>query len=94
MTTAMAPTTVSSPSCWRWGRSDEITWSATPMAMQMATAMTTPIHTWRRASRRPCWARNPATMPDDEGRLHPLSQPDDERRKHPIPCLDLGAPNS
>ena len=35
MTTASAPTTVSSPSCCRCGRSDETTWSVTAMPMQI-----------------------------------------------------------
>ena len=40
-----------------------MTWSATPTPMQMATAIVTPIQTWRRARSRPCWPRKAATMP-------------------------------
>ena len=54
MPMARAPTTVSRPSCCRWGRSEEITCSAMATPMQIATAAAVPIQTWRSASFRPC----------------------------------------
>ena len=50
-------------------------WSATPMATQMETAIVTPIQTWRRASLRPCWPRNAATMPTMSAASMPSRSP-------------------
>ena len=55
------------------------------MAMQMETAMATPIQTWRRASRRPCLSEERRHDAHDEGGFHALSQPDDECRNHQVP---------
>ena len=42
-TTAIAPMTVSSISCWRWGSEAETTSNPAPTAMLMATANPTPM---------------------------------------------------
>jgi hypothetical protein len=62
MPTAIAPTTVSRPSCSFWGSSWSMSCRRTPIARQMAAADTTPTQTQRRASVRPSWRRNVAMM--------------------------------
>ena len=62
--TAIRPITVSSPSCWRLRQllADDCRGpTATPT--QSATAIPTPIHICRSASRRPSLTRKAAMMP-------------------------------
>ena len=80
--TAARPTMVSSPSCWRWGRSSSTHLQAPRRRRRRARS---------RCRRRPHVAQGVATAllarkrgddPDDQGGFEALAQADDESRQH------------
>ncbi len=73
--TANREITVSSISCWRCGSSWLRTLSPTPMPTQIATAIATPAHICRSASRRPSWVRKAAMMPTISAASTPSRSP-------------------
>jgi hypothetical protein len=90
MQMARAPTTVSSPSCCCWGRSEEITCNAMATAMQIATAAAVPIQTWRSASLRPCCPRNAAMIPTIRAASSPSRSPITNVGSTSRPSLSVG----
>ena len=78
----MTATTVSSCSCWTWGRVAEKSWRPTARAVQIATASghAEPHQANRLGSALAREERGDDA--DDESGLEALAQADDERRKH------------
>ena len=66
---------VSSCSCSRWGRFSSATWRPQAAAPHSSTAIRTPSHIHRRASRRPCCVRNAAMIPTISAASRPSRRP-------------------
>ena len=82
MATAISPTTVSRPSCWRCGRSADSACSPKPTPRQISAASPTPEPDQPQQILAPTLLQERSHDADDEGGFEPLAQADDERGEH------------